>query len=780
MTGRYNFTDDWRDLPKTGEALFSTLRPEVRAQNFSFFLNSQLHADGAPRELFNQVRLSYGRTRLRFLPVRACVASVNAYSNDCLLPSDAFASTDFLLNRPLFGNATLPPAAGQPNRDSVVYERITNGPAVSNTESATGPLGQVFIAGFSPLGVDVYNFPQRRVNNTYQLADVLTLRTGDHNFAFGADVRRTELNSDLRRQFRPLITFNGAPRLEVAANGQFRTLAAGAPFAFVRPEDLAAVGAASNVFLTLAYGRSDANINLRFYQYNVFAQDHWRVRPALTLSYGLRYEYNSPARETHSVIERTFNSTERALVPSLQRFAGGRTSIYDPDRDNFAPRLSLAYAPSWFGRRRASVLRAGFGVFYDQVLGAVVSQSRNVYPNFLPLNFSGLAALNATRELGYSNPATTSINGQRLVRRDTLNQAEVALTPDFINALTRNFPNAIGETLPTRRLLMPQALHYSLAYEQQLSDSLTISFAYVGTQGRHLLRFTTPNLGPGVNAIPLSFGVDRELNVNSPQLFGRVCTPTATGLCAGRPAADIGSVSVFETSANSRYDALQIEARARLSAGLQTQASYTLSSARDDVSDVFELAGAFALPQNSLDLRAERGPANFDLRNRVTFSLVYDFPNERRWLRGVRVASIGRFQSGPPFTVNSVFDVNLDGNLTDRLNTTDGLSSTGNGRQPLLLQTSNATALLAAPGQAGRIGRNSFRADGLTEINLALSKSLRFATTRALLLRADLFNLLNNANYGIPVRLLEAPGFGRATNTVTPGFRLQLGVKLEF
>ncbi len=780
MTGRYNFTDDWRELPKTGEAIFSTLRPEVRAQNFSFFLNSQLNANGAPHELLNQVRLSYGRTRLRFREVRGCTATRTGYSNDCQLPSDGFAGTQFLLNRPLFGNATLPAAAGQPNRGPVDYERITNLGAPSNTESATGPLGQVVIAGFSPLGVDVYNFPQRRVNNTYQAADVLTLRAGDHSFAFGADTRRTELNSDLQRLFRPLITFNGAPRLEVTSDGRFLPTGAGAPTAFIRPEDLAAVGTASNVFLALANGRTDANINLRFYQLDFFAQDHWRARPNLTLAYGLRYEYNTPAREINERIERTFRASELSFVPGLQRFVGGRTEIYEPDRDNFAPRLSLAYAPQWFGRRRASVLRAGFGVFYDQVLGAVVSQSRNVYPDFLTVNFSGLAALNASSELVFSNPATTSINGNRLVKARTLNQFDLALTPAFVGFLARTFPNAIGATLPTRRLEMPTALHYSLAYEQQVNDGLTVSFAYVGTQGRHLLRFTTPNFGPGVNVAPTSFAVDQKLNINSPQIFGRICTPSATGLCAGRPANDIGALTVFETSANSRYDALQIETRARLRSGLQLQAAYTFSSARDDVSDVFDLAGAFALPQNSLNLAAERGPANFDLRQRATFSLVYDFPAEQRLLRGLQLASIGRFQSGPPFTVNSIFDVNLDGNLTDRLNSTAGLLPTHDGRQPLLLQNANLAALLAAPGQAGSVGRNSFRADGLVEVDLAASKALRFTAARALLLRADLFNLFNNANYGVPVRLLEAPGFGQATNTITPGLRLQFGVKLEF
>ena len=90
-----------------------------------------------------------------------------------------------------------------------------------NTEDILGPLGQVSIAGYSPVGVDVFNFPQRRVNNTYQLADTMTVRMGNHNLTFGADVRRSELNSELPVNSRPLITFAGAPRVTTNQQGGF-------------------------------------------------------------------------------------------------------------------------------------------------------------------------------------------------------------------------------------------------------------------------------------------------------------------------------------------------------------------------------------------------------------------------------------------------------------------------------------------------------------------------------------------------------------------------------
>jgi hypothetical protein len=787
LTGRYNVTDDWREIPKTGEAIFSTLRPEVRAQNVSLFFNGQLSD-----RVFNQVRASYGRTRLQFSEVRPCTANDSAYSNDCLLPSDRFPNQPFLLNRTSTTNQTLPGAIGNNAADAAAQTQITYQRAIFNntpihTETDLGPIGQVQIAGFSPLGVDVYNFPQSRVNNTYQLADVLTARVGNHNLAFGFDVRRSELNSNLPRNSRPFVTFNGAPAL-LSGN-------------FFKPEDLASTGAPSNFFLTLTNAgaapvASAADLSLRFYQLNFFAQNDWRILPNLTLALGLRYETNTTPRAANNRVEQTFTDPALALLPGMRTFIGNRTKLFEPDKNNFAPRVSLAFSPRWFGKDRTTVFRFGAGMFFDQILGAVASQSRNVYPTFLPLNFGGLFAQSDDVRLRYVNPATTSLQGVPLV--SGLNQLNLPLNGNLIQLLNQNFPPAFGLTLPSERLNLPNALHYTFAFEQQLSREMTVSFAYVGTGGRNLLRFTTPNLGSATNILPTRFAV---VGVE-PRVFGRVCIPSVNpvptdprggnsleqqSFCPGRPVSDIGAVNIFETTGRSLFDSLQVELRSRLRQALQLQASYVFSNARDDVSEAFDLAGASSLPQNSTNLNVERGAANFDVRHRGTFAAIYS-PSELKdklssmgWLlNGLQVAAIGRVQTGQPFTVNSVYDVNLDGNLTDRLNSTDGLRVNNDGRQPITVQTTNITSLLAAAGRDGQIGRNTFRAGGLFEFDLAVSKAFVFSGSRKIVLRADFFNLFNRANYGIPVRLLEAPGFGKAVSAVTPGLRVQFSLKFEF
>jgi hypothetical protein len=104
---------------------------------------------------------------------------------------------------------------------------------------------------------------------------------------------------------------------------------------------------------------------------------------------------------------------------------------------------------------------------------------------------------------------------------------------------------------------------------------------------------------------------------------------------------------------------------------------------------------------------------------------------------------------------------------------------TGDGSRPLVLTADPAT-LLAPIGQDGRIGRNTFQASNLVDLNLSFSKSFFTGGGRRLILRADVFNFINRANFAIPVRWLGAIGFGQATQTITPGRRLQLGVKYSF
>ena len=812
ITGRYNRTHDWRNIPATGGGLYATLRPVVGTQNFSFFWNGELTHEGATTPIFNQFRASYGRTRLNFEEER---------DRENLIGSDILPGQAFTLNAPLIENFTTPSKnfvdyrfrgwtteLGRPTCGSISCRPGQRSGFGSIDGGALGLIGQVLMPGFSPLGVDVNNFPQRRVNNTIQLADIVSFRKGGHAVALGFDYRRVQLNSDLPRNSLPQLVFGGAPIINFSNTTREFFLDG-----FLRPDSLAAAQAASGFFQSLARGTS--NIGLRYSQYNGFAQDEWRFRPNLSLSFGLRYEYNSPPNEVNKLIERTFSDPALDLpsVAGLKQFLGGRTGIFDADRDNFAPRVGFAYAKNW-GANKTMVLRGGYGLYYDQVIGAVVSQSRNVFPTFLTANFGGGIPDGGIFDYRLFNPslalpgASDFSNGIRLangrfetyVRPGTANSFNPNLPFDtFINTITRDFPGGLGFTLPERTLRTPYAHQYTFTLEQQLGRNFTASVAYVGTLGRNLLRLTTPNLGPNLNMVtsPLLARIEDNGALESfltPVITGFILGPgvniprgTDIRFVGGRPTANAGTVFLYSARASSRYDSLQAQVRGQIANKLNFQLSYTLSKALDDVSDVFDLAGAPALPQNSLN-PSEHALANFDTRHRLAYNAIYSLPtlqNKNGFVRnvfgGYELTNTGQFQTGQPFTVNSINDINLDGNFTDRLRTTNGIQVNHNGPNILSIANNAGLSSFWSPiGTSGAVGRNTFRGSSYLLLNLGVMKNFTLTETQRIVFRADAFNFLNHANFGLPVRYLEAASFGQAVDTVTPARRIQFALKYSF
>jgi hypothetical protein len=255
-----------------------------------------------------------------------------------------------------------------------------------------------------------------------------------------------------------------------------------------------------------------------------------------------------------------------------------------------------------------------------------------------------------------------------------------------------------------------------------------------------------------------------------------------------RPSPFVGPFQLFESSASPSYHALQLEARKRYRQSYQFTAAYTWSHAIDDVSDLFPIAGAPVIAQDSTNLRAERASANFDVRHRFVASLVWDLPFFRdsrsisgRLLRNWQIASVFQAQTGQPFTLNVPFDANLDGNLTDRASTTDGL---------IFLNGNNPQRVAIAPGRSvtdffvleknGVVGRNTVRGAGLVNFDLALSRTFPFGEKKKLQFRTEFFNVFNRTNFGLPVRTIGAPGFGSAVATTTPGRMIVLTVKAGF
>ena len=768
---RYNFTDDESLIPFTSEAINSSLGTNTRTQNVSLFLNSTTAHFG------NALRFSYGRTRLSFPPEKGSPL--------------------------LFGSgprAELPEQFDQTVETS--YGRF--GPF-----GATGPIGQLSIVPYSTVGIDVFNFPQGRVDNTFQLSDFVTWSGAEHSLKFGFEVRRSQLNSFSDRNARPLVAFgNGLVSSTCLSNPL-------CPFAtddgLLQGTDLAALGAPAGFLQTISTGPvADTTIGLRLTQYDFFVQDDWKVSSGPTLNFGLRYELQRAPTEVSGRIEQTFNLTPDqfshlspggsprdqliinsgnqafdASLSALQQFVAGRTKIHDTDRNNFAPRFGFAWDP--FGNGKTA-LRGGFSLSYDASLGAVTSQSRNVFPTFVPVNLDPNFSPPTGRFLNSPVFFTFAPLGAPLIQPGTLNTYNLAgdAFATGLGTLFRQAPvfpggslssNGLAFTLPEKKLNTGYAQHLVFSVEHQLADHYLVSASYVGSRGLHLVRFATPNAG--LMSTPILFfpsPVGGSLSVFD-------LPPGLDPDVVGRPQQDLGAFTVFENSAGSTYHSLQLAVERRLTRDLQFRVNWTWGHALDEVSDPFDGRGFFSLPQDSSRLFLERASASFDARHRVACFITWEVPRmgDHPALSGWKVGAVTELQTGQPFTVNSSFDRNLDGNLTDRIDSLNGLIVDPGAFHSIRLEGGTSPAnLLAERGQNGRVGRNAFRAQGLAVIDMALSRRFNLSEKSALDLRMEVFNVLNRTHFGIPVRILESAGFGRSFDTQVDPRSIRWGVEVSF
>lgn len=752
LSSRYNFTDDGRVLPSVNQAIRSTLDSRTRSHNFSLIWDQALG-----HTIANQARFSFGRTLLNFFE---------------------YPGNPFIFSA----------RASQPETLTDINMSMMSGVA------DTGPLGELLIEPFSPVGINAFTFPQRRASNTFQYADSVSWSAGNHSIKFGANMRRYQLNSVLDRLYRPQAVF-GYGLLEKNNPNHTET--------WIPAVQVATLGIPASVLQTMTLGAPDSTIGLRFTEYQGFFNDNWRIHPRLILDYGLRYEYNTVPREVNDRIENAlqlknlppvgtsspFNDVNNfnLALDVYRKILDGRRRIYDPDYNNFAPRLGFAWSVDRSGK---TVIRGGYGIYYDAILGAVVSQSRNVFPNETQFHTRG-SDLNAFL---FDNPARLlafglNFPGMFLLAQTPCNQFgtcnQFGLAPEGFAAAVSWLSQQVGKglafTLPEKKLRSPYAQQWHLTAEREVLKGYLLSIAYVGSKGTKLTRLTTPNNGK--DAIPSMLITDPDIPLRSVRV--------ATFSTPLRPKSGfLGAYQIFENSASSIYHAMQIEARKRYSHNYQFTAAYTWSHAIDDVSDLFPIAGAPVVAQDSRNFRAERGDANFDIRQRFVASLLWDIPFYRnsnspagRIFKNWQIASIFQMNTGQPFTLNLPIDANGDGNLTDRPSTTNGLTFlTAHGPQRIVLAPGKQlTDFMTFPVfRNGAVGRNTARGDNFIDLDLAVTRTFKFGETKSLTLRAEFFNFLNRANFGLPVRVIDAPGFGSAVDTASPGRTIVLVMKTGF
>jgi predicted porin len=508
------------------------------------------------------------------------------------------------------------------------------------------------------------------------------------------------------------------------------------------------LGLPSQLALT-SYTVMDQGQDMQFY----FIQDDYRVTPKLTANIGLRYEYATPPRERDNQFG-NFDPETGTMVFATDGDTYERSLIH-PDRNNFAPRIGFAYTP-----RDRWVVRGGYGVFYTHT----VRQGRE-----------GL--------LGFNPPYLVD----NLLQTGVTGAAAVASAAPFrlVNGYPSGLldPNSLAPTVlrrgqdPNQRT--PYIQQYNIGVQYELMPDVVLDVAYVGNKGTKLNGFRNLNQRAVIN------------------------NPDGSQSAGARPYADFGDIQWMENRVNSSYKSLQTRLEKRFSDGLSANVSYTWGRALSDAPDHISTSGGgagvdtgvFREPQDGNNLRAERGPAEFDVEHRFVASYIWELPFGRGhaigndWNRGLdlllggwQITGIHIIQSGLALTatLGGSTVLNLGGERRARPNLVGDPELPSSQRTiQRWFNTDAFAAFSPAPQAFGNAGVGIMRGPGMATFDFSLSKNFPVGDRRSLQFRVELFNAFNRANFGPPNIARDSSGFGQIL-TAGSARIMQFGLKFYF
>jgi hypothetical protein len=603
-------------------------------------------------------------------------------------------------------------------------------------ERVSGGLPTQLITGFSDLGRQATN-PQWQYPTVYNPKVNYTWLAGRHSLKSGYEFQHIQTEV---QDVNPLYG-----RDEYA--GQFS-----------RPVGITA----SNNLYNLAdfmfgarsrYALSNILIaNLRQNMHFTYLQDDWRVNDSLTLNLGLRYEYATPWVEKDNILS-NFDPATRTMRPATDGSLQERSTL-KPDRNNFGPRLGMAYTLT-----PTTVLRAGYGVSY-------VHFHRAGGANVLPIN--GPQVINA-------------------VVNQTPTQADFRPTeqgyPGGLTDPSRFNPIASNVTYMPEDYHSSQVQSWFVSVQRELWPGALIDLAYIGNRADDLLLFANLNeAAPNNSAGSLS-------------------------LQSRRPIAEFGDITYSFNGGKSRYHAFQGKLDWKIGRSIMILNSLTLSQTKDNGAGSLENAsGNFPAPQSFYNLDADFGLGAYHQPFNNTTSFVLDLPvgTGRRYLSnasavtdailgGWQIAGVNNIYAGESFTVvyspAAAFQVSgiqqdFRGANNYRPNITGELLLPSDQRTVQNWFNRAAVSVPTDPSQPfGNAPRNEWRGPTVWEMNLAATK--RFALpwrTSNVEFRAEFFNLFNRTNFRAPtgnsVNASNA-AFGTITATYDPRI-IQFALKFNY
>lgn len=597
---------------------------------------------------------------------------------------------------------------GAPN-----YEEIRGLPLFSVTGLSTLGTAGPGVLGTPATGSG--NLPIDKQGHVLQLAENLSWVKGKHTLKFGFDHQEVLLYAQTTLQARPTYNFNGTLTQD--------------------PQKRPGTGAAFADFL-LGYA-SGAGVSTRGVsesKQNVFqgyVQDDWVATRSLTLNLGLRYELAMPFYETaghysNLVLEPGPLYGTVLDAPQAGKY-GYRRSFTDPDWNNFAPRVGLAYKAT-----QKTVIRSAFGVFYGRDENVPVARR----PTNNPPYFVGKTYV--------SDQITPALILGQGIPSNALDVSGIQY-PD-VNSYLKSTP-------------LPYVLQWNFNAQRELAGGFVLQTGYVGSGGRKLY---TP------------------LNVNLP-------APGAGAINPRRPIPNYGGVFALSPSVNSSYNAFTTQLERRYSKGLSFLGSYTWAHTLDYAGANSDSDTA---PQDPRNLTPNRGNAATDVRHRAVFSGSYELPfgRGRKFLNSSAVASaiaggwqisgITSYQTGLPFTPVLATDVSNTG-------TTARPNRVADGNLPSSQRTVSRWFDLSAfttPAQYtfGNAGRNILRGPGLVNTDVSLARSFRISERSGVQFRAEAFNLFNTPQFGLPGATIGTASVGVITTVVNPERQLQFAARFSF
>jgi len=661
----------------------------------------------------------------------------------------------------------------------------------------------LFTLGFSANG------PQPRKDQTYEGVDNLSITSGRHSLKFGFDTRRFHVDNPFAGNNDGNFTFNH--------NGIFSTGNAGADFL---------LGIADN-YTQGSGGVIDATAQ----EYYSYAQDQYKLRPNLTITYGVGWQIDTP------LFDKSYGGHAQF------QFAPGQQSIVFPNAPvgyvfngdpgvhaagtahyfkNFGPRLGFAYSPGWGGKLTGGAgktsIRAGAGIFYNRFEEEQTLQSLGA----APFGFTSPGAGHPTFADPFTNISTGVSAGQPFPYPGPSTNINFSQFLPLYQGTAGMFPDITD----------PMAINYNVTLERQLSSSTVLSVGYVGSLGHRLTMVvpqnTVTNNVPCLNDAncgPFNQEYTHPEDFKYPQ-----AAPCAfNGFAANAPCSIYGPIVTIGTFGNSNYNALQASVKHRLSHGLDFLASYTYSHALDEASGFENSAfgggnfGGFGSIRatNPYNPKLDYGNTAFDARQRLVLGYYYQIPSIRHfssmaWMPsrltdGWTFGGITTFQSGFPL---DVIDGNLSSLLSSQFDISDNASIdvpnlTGkityfnprNGNNP---QAQTACAATGSPattvsarywfspgaftceplGVLGNAGRNILRGPGYNNWDLQLFKDTRITESTRLELRIEMYDAFNHANFdpNSVITDISDPRFGQIFNTrpSNPSRLVQLAAKFYF